>query len=111
MASRKAMYLSIEADVLTVDIGEDVRLQKHVVQRCVKRHLLGSGPPADLDLAQPAVPHLVSLLTHLIEVTACILLIHIGPGIRNTDKGESNLNSNGGILTLIKVREGARAWS
>src|SRR5579885_2570294 len=103
------MHLSIEADILPVHIRENAWEELRVVERRVKGLALRLRATPDLNYAQALVPRLNGLLIDRIEVTARVLLIHIGLRVVHADIRESRAHADHVLFACIKGHKDARA--
>ena len=69
------MYLSIEADVLTVDVAKDIGMKERMIQGGVKDNLFVGPSARDLYLVQTFIPGRPGPRAHSIEIPHGILLL------------------------------------
>src|SRR5258707_14952716 len=103
------MNVPIKADILVIDIRENIRLEQRVVHCRIEGRELARGTAADLDLAQPVIPRLCGLGMNRVEVVIRIFPVDVGLCVGDADEGESDLDGDGGPLARIEGDESARA--
>src|SRR5258707_7568768 len=103
------MNVSIKADVLAIDIRENIRLEQRVVHCRIEGRELARGTAADLDLAQPGIPRLCGLGMNGVEVVIRIFPVDVGLCVGDADEGKSDLDGDSGLLARIEGDESARA--
>ncbi len=85
MACCHGMNVSIKADILVIDIRENIRLEQRVVHRRIEGRELARGTAADLDLAQPVIPRLCGLGMNGVEVVIRIFPVDVGLCVGDAD--------------------------
>src|SRR5258707_15438009 len=90
------MNVPIKADILVIDIRENIRLEQRVVHRRIEGRELARGTAADLDLPQPVIPRLSGLAMSGVEVVILIFPVDVGLCVGDADEGKSDLDGDGG---------------
>src|SRR5258708_14571365 len=93
---------AIKVDVRAIDIRENAWLEQRVIHRRIESRQLSSGATIDLDIAQPVITRLRSLLVNQVEVLLRVLLADVGLGVVDADEGVTNRCGDSGTLARIK---------
>src|SRR5207248_10265515 len=86
----------VEAGILTVHIGKDVRLDQRVVHGGVERRGVVGGAAFDDDLVQLVVPRLARGRGHGVERLLGVLRLQVGLRAVDGYKGQSDLDVHRG---------------